>query len=256
MNRRKLPVLFLLTLCMTAASQAAIVNWINWTAPASYPNSASIGLNNFNYASGTTGSILMPNNEVVGITLSGEILNPAQFESSGFGISSNAYWVERNYNGTTYISANVPSLPSNGDRIAVAGSGIATQTLTFAEPVSNIVMNIWSLGRPTDLGSWRFTQPFAILSQNAGQYPSAPYALRAESMNTLNGYEGAGTIQFLGTFDSLSWEVLDPEFYAVWNIGVTSASVSPIPEPGTWAAAAFLVGGAAFMRWRKRAKSA
>ena len=28
----------------------------------------------------------------------------------------------------------------------------------------------------------------------------------------------------------------------------------PVPEPGTWAAAALLVGGAAFMRWRKRAK--
>jgi MYXO-CTERM domain-containing protein len=26
----------------------------------------------------------------------------------------------------------------------------------------------------------------------------------------------------------------------------------PIPEPGTWAAAALLVGGAAFMRWRRR----
>jgi hypothetical protein len=30
------------------------------------------------------------------------------------------------------------------------------------------------------------------------------------------------------------------------------AEVSPIPEPGTWAAAALLVGGAAFLRWRKR----
>ena len=27
-----------------------------------------------------------------------------------------------------------------------------------------------------------------------------------------------------------------------------------VPEPGTWAAAALLVGGAAFMRWRKRAR--
>jgi hypothetical protein len=27
---------------------------------------------------------------------------------------------------------------------------------------------------------------------------------------------------------------------------------SPVPEPGTWAAAALLAGGAAFMRWRKR----
>ena len=31
---------------------------------------------------------------------------------------------------------------------------------------------------------------------------------------------------------------------------------APVPEPGTWAAAALLAGGAAFMRWRKRAKVA
>ncbi len=32
----------------------------------------------------------------------------------------------------------------------------------------------------------------------------------------------------------------------------TASSVEPIPEPGTWAAAALLVGGAAYMRWRRR----
>jgi MYXO-CTERM domain-containing protein len=32
----------------------------------------------------------------------------------------------------------------------------------------------------------------------------------------------------------------------------TSYLSEPIPEPGTWAAAALLVGGAAFMRWRRR----
>jgi len=36
------------------------------------------------------------------------------------------------------------------------------------------------------------------------------------------------------------------------NIG--SVAPSPVPEPGTWAAAALLAGGATFMRWRKRAK--
>jgi hypothetical protein len=35
------------------------------------------------------------------------------------------------------------------------------------------------------------------------------------------------------------------------NIG---SGPAPVPEPGTWAAAALLAGGAAFMRWRKRAK--
>ena len=31
-------------------------------------------------------------------------------------------------------------------------------------------------------------------------------------------------------------------------------SSQPVPEPGTWPAAALLAGGAGFMRWRKRAK--
>ena len=29
-------------------------------------------------------------------------------------------------------------------------------------------------------------------------------------------------------------------------------NAAPVPEPGTWAAAALLVGGASFLRWRKR----
>lgn len=33
---------------------------------------------------------------------------------------------------------------------------------------------------------------------------------------------------------------------------LASASASSVPEPGTWAAAALLVGGAAFARWRRR----
>ena len=33
---------------------------------------------------------------------------------------------------------------------------------------------------------------------------------------------------------------------------VASVEAAPIPEPGTWAAAALLAGGAAFVRWRRR----
>ena len=35
-------------------------------------------------------------------------------------------------------------------------------------------------------------------------------------------------------------------------VGQTSAGPAAVPEPGTWAAAALLAGGAAFMRWRRR----
>jgi hypothetical protein len=38
------------------------------------------------------------------------------------------------------------------------------------------------------------------------------------------------------------------------NLVFTAAAApgAPVPEPGTWAAAALLAGGAAFMRWRRR----
>jgi hypothetical protein len=50
-----------------------------------------------------------------------------------------------------------------------------------------------------------------------------------------------------------SWELASETegFNFAFQINATSAS-APIPEPGTWAAAALLGGGAAFMRWRKR----
>jgi hypothetical protein len=37
-----------------------------------------------------------------------------------------------------------------------------------------------------------------------------------------------------------------------YSLTITAGSGAPIPEPGTWAAAALLAGGAAFARWRKR----
>lgn len=39
-------------------------------------------------------------------------------------------------------------------------------------------------------------------------------------------------------------------------IGFSTQSAAPVPEPGTWAAAALLAGGAALARWRKRTKDA
>ena len=105
------------------------------------------------------------------------------------------------------------------------------------------------------MGTWVFDQPFVILSQNAGQHSSEPFALQSAPGNTLNGREGLGTIQFTGTFSSLSWEVMNPEVYASWNIGVTSASAA-VPEPGQVAASILLLAGIGGYVWMKRRKRA
>jgi hypothetical protein len=252
----KLLALTGILLATAASSRAAITtSWVDWVDPGSYPEYYSGGIYPYNYATGTNGTITMPDNSTVNVTLAGEIMG--SYGASAFGTTDNAFWSNANYNGTTYISTNVPTLPTNSDRIGVAGSGLPTQTLTFSSGVTNILMNIWSLGDDQgNMGTWRFNQPFVILSQNAGQFPT-PFALQSESNNTLNGYEGMGTIQFTGTFSELSWEVLNPEVYAVWNIGVTSASApdpSPVPEPGQVAASILLLAGIAGYAWMKRRK--
>jgi hypothetical protein len=56
---------------------------------------------------------------------------------------------------------------------------------------------------------------------------------------------------------------LDSSFFTFTNGGIGSSSwngstftITAVPEPGTWAAAALLASGAGLMRWRKRAKVA
>ena len=40
------------------------------------------------------------------------------------------------------------------------------------------------------------------------------------------------------------------------TFSISGAGPAPVPEPGTWAAATLLVGGAAFARWRRRQSAA
>ena len=40
-------------------------------------------------------------------------------------------------------------------------------------------------------------------------------------------------------------------FFGLEQVGNSINTITPIPEPGTWAAAALLAGSAAFMRWRQ-----
>ena len=80
---------------------------------------------------------------------------------------------------------------------------------------------------------------------------------------------GAANASFLGTRDNFSFNTLklngdyagSLKVSGIANaptaaeaINFSTQSAAPVPEPGTWAAAALLAGGAAFMRWRRRAK--
>ncbi len=93
--------------------------------------------------------------------------------------------------------------------------------------------------------------------------PDTAYYLVAAGASLADVIEGSGSDPGLLYWDAT--DVLTSSAYdsvnsgATWNgpysqnlyMKVTAASAA-VPEPGTWAAAVLLVGGAAFARWRKR----
>ena len=72
----------------------------------------------------------------------------------------------------------------------------------------------------------------------------------------------AGGFSFLTTFTGQAYlnAGTNTAYMVLWDYGgstgalIQQSSFSVVPGPGTWAAAALLVGGAAFVRWRRRAK--
>ena len=247
-----------IALAAVSASRAELIttSWVNWTPPGSYSSTANTQPvsgwwgTSYAYAPTLSGSLTLPNSSVVNVTLSGEVVG--QGGASLFTSGGPGTWQYWGGNPSAFVSANVPSLPPTDTRIALAGWGAATQTLTFSAPVSNITMIIGSLGSPGRPATWTFNQPVAVLSDGSVN-GSAPLQLSSNGLQ-LTGQEASGVIQFTGTFTSFSWTVSAPEMYAAWNLGATSASLpNAIPEPGTWAAAALLVGAAGYVRWRKRA---
>lgn len=267
-------------LSIGGAAVADVTNtWITWDASASYnligtgntPGSHS-GSVNYAYAGGTTGVMTMPDSTTVYVRLTGEVVDPTAFgadpdAASGFGgpsgFSQNGttrsdFW--STYPGTdanTYTSANVGTLPTNGDHIGLVGgtNGIQTQTIEFfsdaamttSTSVENIVMLVASLGfggATPMTASWTFDQDFDILSDNsATEYTGLWKTAGSGDSYVLNGEEGGGAIQFTGSFTSFTWSVAASESWASWNIGGTSAtapSQNAVPGVGGIAAIAGL----------------
>ena len=85
---------------------------------------------------------------------------------------------------------------------------------------------------------------------NTGTFTSPDFT----SSNYLGFKTQAGNYGWLNTTWTAStgqFQVLSGAYESVVGADIFTPS-APVPEPGTWAAAALLAGGAGFMRWRKR----
>lgn len=180
----------ILCLAATAAGAQAQIDWTDW-------QSASSG-----FVSGTAAGITVQYTGGINFT-----------QISG----GTNYWQPVG----TYTSATVPNAPSSSDIIALNAIGGA---LTFSAPVTNPVMAIVSLGQFGIGTRWSFDAPFSILSNGPGAFGNGLFSLPGG--NVLQGNEAHGTIQFQGTFTSISWSIANGESWAGFTVGV------PAPASG------------------------
>ncbi len=163
--------------------------------------------------------------------------------------SGTLYAANNGNSSLTEVVAGVPSTlatfnPGSGTRgVAVSAAGdiytagdFGIQKTTSGGSTSSVVAS----------GSMGF--PYGLAFDSSGNLFTASY-----TDNAIFAYDSLGAPLY--SFSTGGGSSNRPRYVAFDTEGSGFNQVSQaVPEPGTWAAAALLVGGAAFMRWRKRAK--
>ncbi|MBU3664632.1 MAG: hypothetical protein FGM15_01960 [Chthoniobacterales bacterium] len=176
---------------------------------------------------------------------SGGTISPGN--SPGTLTATNAVWnAGGNYNWQIYNATGAAG--SGWDLLTVTG----TLDLSALSVGSEFNINIWSLSQVTP----------DVDGEAINFNPAQNYSWTiATASGGITGY--SGTSQFLINTNATKGaagfaNLLDGGNFSVvksgsnLNLVFTSASAA-VPEPGPWAAAALLAGGAGFVRWRKRA---
>ena len=184
-------------LAASGLAQSATIDWNQWTSNA-------------------TGNIA--GSTPVTVTFSGE--NNTGWYAGYPSYGPSATWAD----GT--IVSNAPT----GGIVKLYGGNSNVDTITFSQAVTNPVFAIWSLGQGGINASFDFIKATPVFVAGG---PSSEYNGQAITVsgNDVFGREGNGTVQFIGTFTSISWTNPVAENWYGFNVGI--AGVSSVPEPGT-----------------------
>ncbi|WP_027516235.1 PEPxxWA-CTERM sorting domain-containing protein [Bradyrhizobium sp. WSM1417] len=207
----------------TAGANAAVINWTTWGTPSSTGNSGGA-------VSGTSGS--------VGVTYSGELQE----------IRTDIIYQTP---AGTFSGGSISNAPADGQTsVRLIGGGSVIDTVTFLTPVVNPVFAIWSLGQGGINAEFDFLNSPVFTIQSGG--PSAQYngVSIVKNNETITGVEGNGTIQFFGTYTSISWTNPVREDWYAFQVGTVGA----VPEPSTWAMMILGFAGLGFMAYRQKNK--
>ena len=207
------------------SAQAAVIDWANWS------NTFTAG----NPAGGSATATVGGNTA----TYSGQLIDL---------IDNYPSWGPPG----TFNGGNVGNPPPvSGGIIQLFGGNAGINTITFGTAVTNPVMAIWSLGQGGTQASFKFlTSPFFIQSGGpSNEYGGVPLTTL---LVAVLGSEGNGTIQFIGTYNSISW--VNPVFEN-WY-GFTVGAPTPVPVPAALPLFATILAGGGLIAWRKKRKAA
>ena len=193
---------------LSAIAHADTIAWTNWS-------SATSG--NPGSASGTIGSI--------NVTYSGQTS----------GLTNVPSWTPA----STFTGGIVGNAPPHTPTIQIEGGSTLTETISFSSTVVDPIFAIWSLGQTTVPASFDFSsksgQQFNIL----GGGPSAEFGGSALTSvgSVVHGTEGNGLVQFMGSFDSITFTTPNLENYYAFTVGydatLTPGTPGTVPEPAT-----------------------
>ncbi len=216
-NIAYLAISFAAGLTATTPASAAIVYWTNWT-------SDTVGMTT-GFADGT---ITVPG-ILIGVTYSGEVTSETVIN----GTSTSGY--PSYAPASTYADGTiVADAPTYHDLIAQnGGAGTGVDTITFATPITDPVMAIWSLGSGSDDANYTFSgsEPFSIVAGGPSDEYGGSSIVPNNGSDSITGSEGNGTIQFIGTYSQITFTTPNFENYYGFTLGVDGIATSTPPPP-------------------------
>jgi PEP-CTERM motif len=204
-----------LLLAACAASSSAIAHadtivWTNWTAFATSPGGAGS-------ATGTAGGI--------GVDYSGQIN----------GLTNVPSWTPA----STFTGGVVGNAPPHTQTIQLTGGTTLTETISFSSTVVDPIFAIWSLGQSGNPASFDFSSKSGQAFNVLGGGPSTEFGGSAltSTGSVVHGTEGNGLVQFIGSFDTITFTTPNFENYYAFTVGydanLTPGIPSTVPEPAT-----------------------
>ena len=193
--------------------------------------------------------------------------------SSTFSTSGNTFYISYLMNVSNFSGGNYTgiSLWNGGSEEMFFGIPYGTGNFGFDAHAGNGAADIKTVNFSPATNTTYLVTLGLLPSATSGKVDVKMWATSDLGVDPNTLVSGAANASLLGTKNNFSFNTVKLNGDYAGNLkvsGIATAptaseainfstqSAPPVPEPGTWAAAALLAGGAAFARWRKRAKTA